>query len=167
MRRRIHATRRLAPRSTTLGQTAKMSDLRVTDRAFSSGDIVEAMYRVFLRRNPDAVGRATWEARLNGGQGVATILEKFMSSPGYKRRMKVAQSAPTESRFWHYDSSFDVVELIRRHADKNRKPLPGHRTNYFGVYIPTKFFPSLIREGVEETTLPNTWHADMAEFAVA
>jgi len=72
-----------------------------------------------------------------------------------------------ESRFWHYDATFDPIALIRKYEKPDRELLPGHFTNYFGVAIATKLFPNILREGVELDTIPANWHADIAEFGAA
>lgn len=72
-----------------------------------------------------------------------------------------------ESRFWHYDATFDPIALIRRYEDTSRATFPGHYVNYFGVAIATKFFPHILQEGVEGDTVPANWHADIAEFGAA
>jgi hypothetical protein len=72
-----------------------------------------------------------------------------------------------ESRFWHYDASFDPIALIRSFECPDRAPFKGHYVNYFGVKIDTKFFPDILNEGVEPDTIPANWHADIAEFGAA
>jgi hypothetical protein len=49
-----------------------------------------------------------------------------------------------ESRFWHYDATFDPIALIRKYEKPDRELLPGHFTNYFGVAIATKLFPNIL-----------------------
>lgn len=70
-----------------------------------------------------------------------------------------------ESRFWHYDTVFDAVSLIRRYEDPSRSHIAGHHVNYFGVSIPIEVFPGILHEGVEMDPVPANWHADIAEFA--
>jgi hypothetical protein len=72
-----------------------------------------------------------------------------------------------ESRFWHFDATFDAVATVRKFEDHQRGTRPGHHVNYFGVAIDTKFFPQILTEGVEGDPVPANWHADLSEFAAA
>ncbi len=59
---------------------------------------------------------------------------------------------------------------MHSHAVADLHPTPGFLTNYLGVKIDPKFFPSILgnRAGqVEAIPIPANWHADIAEFAVA
>ena len=72
-----------------------------------------------------------------------------------------------ESPFWHYNSSFDPVELMEKYAVRNPEPDPAHLTNFLGVKISPRFFPRILkgREGqVEPIPIPANWHADIAEW---
>ncbi len=74
------------------------------------------------------------------------------------------------SPFFHYNSVFDAEEVILRHAAPSLQPRAGYLTNYLGVVIDPKFFPTLLegRAGqMEGVPIPGNWHADMAEFAAA
>src|ERR1700681_2579384 len=74
------------------------------------------------------------------------------------------------SRFLHYNSSFDPLEVMRRHAVPNLGRRKGYLTNFLGVVIDPKFFPSILngREGqVEGIPIPANWHADIAEWGAA
>lgn len=75
-----------------------------------------------------------------------------------------------ESPFWHYQSTFDGISLVRQFEDAERTGRAGHWTSYFGVAVDTNFFPEIlgpIAGQVEGDTLPANWHADLAEFAAA
>jgi FkbM family methyltransferase len=79
-----------------------------------------------------------------------------------------AQAA--KSPFFHYCASFDAIEVMMRHAVPDLKPTPGYLTNFLGVKIHPKFFPTILgdRAGeVEGVPIPANWHADIAEWAVA
>lgn len=71
------------------------------------------------------------------------------------------------NRFWHFDSIFDAKELVDKFGDAQRSLSPGHFVNFFGVKIDPKFFPTILHEGVEDSTVPANWHADLAEFGAA
>jgi hypothetical protein len=76
----------------------------------------------------------------------------------------------TGSPFWHYNSLFDPVELVRKYSAGVQVPINGRILNYFGVAIDPQFFPSILgdRAGeVEQETIPANWHADVAEFGAA
>jgi hypothetical protein len=74
-----------------------------------------------------------------------------------------------ESPFWFYAAMFDVEGTIARYAIQPEAD-PNVLTNYLGVKINPKFFPTILPERVgqvEETPIPANWHADMAEWAYA
>jgi hypothetical protein len=78
--------------------------------------------------------------------------------------------ASNQSPFFHYNSSFKPEDIIRRHAARGLQPFPGHVTNFLGVRIDPKFFPSILmgQEGkIEEIPIPANWHADIAEWGAA
>ncbi|MBD0272218.1 MAG: FkbM family methyltransferase [Acetobacteraceae bacterium] len=59
---------------------------------------------------------------------------------------------------------------MRRHALPDPSPRPGHLTNFLGVAIDPKFFPTILdgRAGqVEGIPIPANWHADIAEWGAA
>jgi hypothetical protein len=70
--------------------------------------------------------------------------------------------------FCHYNTTFDAIEIIRRHAATNVAPDPSYLTNYLGVRINPSVCPAMLqgRGGeVEPAPIPGNWHADIAEFA--
>ncbi len=74
------------------------------------------------------------------------------------------------SPFYHYNSCFDAIETMKRHAVANLTATPNYLTNYLGVKIDPKFFPQILtdRAGtVEGIPIPANWHADIAEWAAA
>ncbi|MBL6079103.1 hypothetical protein JMJ56_13885 [Belnapia sp. T18] len=74
------------------------------------------------------------------------------------------------SRFFHYTAVFDPEEVMRRHAATGLAPRPGYLTNFLGVVIDPKFFPTILddRAGtVEGIPIPANWHADIAEWGAA
>lgn len=74
------------------------------------------------------------------------------------------------SRFFHYNASFDPEEVMRRHAVSGLVPRPGYLTNFLGVVIDPKFFPTILNDRagtVESIPIPANWHADIAEWGAA
>jgi hypothetical protein len=74
------------------------------------------------------------------------------------------------SRFFHYTAVFDPEEVMRRHAVPGLLSRPGYLTNFLGVVIDPKFFPTILddRAGtVEGIPIPANWHADIAEWGAA
>ena len=75
-----------------------------------------------------------------------------------------------QSPFFHYTASFDAVEAMHRHAAPGLQPTAGYLTNFLGVKIDPKFFPTILagRAGqVEPMPIPANWHADIAEWGAA
>jgi len=75
-----------------------------------------------------------------------------------------------DSPFFHYHALFDAQETVRRHEAVGRQPTAGMLTNYLGVVIDPKFFPSILDNlagQVEPVPIPANWHADIAEWAAA
>ena len=59
---------------------------------------------------------------------------------------------------------------MRHHAVAGLKPTPDYLTNFLGVLIDPKFFPSILKDKagqVEDIPIPANWHADIAEWAGA
>ena len=72
------------------------------------------------------------------------------------------------SPFFYYNSCFDAEAVIKSHAVSDLKSTPNYLTNFLGVLIDPKFFPSILddRAGqVEAIPIPANWHADIAEWA--
>ena len=86
------------------------------------------------------------------------------------RRLAALGGGQPASPFFHYNASFDPQEVIRRHAAQGLQPVAGFLTNFLGVRIDPKFFPTLLqaRAGeVEPVPIPANWHADIAEWGAA
>ncbi len=82
----------------------------------------------------------------------------------------VAEGDGAPSSFYFYNSAFDAQEVIYRHAVPGLQPHPEYLTNFLGVLIDPKFFPSVLanRAGeVEPAPIPANWHADIAEWGAA
>ncbi|MGL5446999.1 MAG: FkbM family methyltransferase [Rhabdaerophilum sp.] len=74
------------------------------------------------------------------------------------------------SPFFVYNSAFDAIAIIHRHAAADVSADPGYLTNFLGVKIDPKFFPTLLQDRagqVEGVPVPANWHADIAEWAAA
>jgi len=86
----------------------------------------------------------------------------------WQAELETSQSGT--SPFFHYKANFDPLEVIRRHAVPNLAPTPGYLTNFLGVLIDPKYFPSIL-DGlagqVEGIPIPANWHADIAEWGAA
>jgi hypothetical protein len=79
-------------------------------------------------------------------------------------------ASPEGNRFLYYNSSFDPIEVMRRHAVEGLQPRQGYLTNFLGVVIDPRFYPSILdgRGGqVEPIPIPANWHADIAEWGAA
>jgi hypothetical protein len=75
-----------------------------------------------------------------------------------------------QNPFWHWQSSFDAVGVMKKFGAPKLRPSAHHLTNYLGVKIDPAFFPEILsdRAGtIEPMPSPNNWHADVAEFAAA
>src|SRR5215469_12467902 len=82
----------------------------------------------------------------------------------------VEVEATAKSPFFHYCASFDAIEAMHRHAAPRLQPTAGHLTNFLGVKINPKFFPTILDERagqVEPVPIPANWHADIAEWGAA
>jgi hypothetical protein len=78
--------------------------------------------------------------------------------------------APSDSPFFHYNAAFDPQEIMRRHAASDLHASPQYFTNFLGVRIDPKFFPTILqgRAGqLESIPIPANWHADIAEWGAA
>lgn len=129
-----------------------------------------------ITRNALRSARSYIKARPRLSSRIKKILEHI---PGLKARLaayangddtKPPQSTIASSPFFHYNTIFDAQAIIRRHAAPGLKPREGFLTNYLGVVIDPKFFPTLLanRAGeVEPIPIPTNWHADIAEWAAA
>jgi hypothetical protein len=81
-----------------------------------------------------------------------------------------SQVNAARSPFYHFNACFDAQEVIRRHAAPNVSADPQHLTNYLGVRINPKFFPTILTEHtglIEPVPIPANWHADIAEWGAA
>ncbi|WHZ37733.1 class I SAM-dependent methyltransferase [Sagittula sp. MA-2] len=72
---------------------------------------------------------------------------------------------------FHYQSEFDAIAVLRRHAPAERpSPAPGTVTNFLGLKVPVAVCPAVLEPlagTVEGLPDPGNWHADIAEWAAA
>jgi len=132
-----------------------------------SADAVKWAYRILLDREPEdeqAVAakvnnlRSTRELRL-------TILGSAEYAGKQEHPLQIGQSP-----FYHYASTFDPLAVMKRHAISDPQPRPGYLTNFLGVAIDPKFFPTILQDRagqVEGIPIPANWHADIAEWGAA
>jgi FkbM family methyltransferase len=124
-------------------------------------DVVWA-YRLCLGREPES--EKAIEHWIRNAETRQALVQAVIVSAEFKSR-----SAPTEqSPFWHYHSSFDALETIKKHANTSIHPSPSHVTNFLGVRIRPDFFPSILSGlggTVQPVPIPANWHADIAEWA--
>lgn len=74
------------------------------------------------------------------------------------------------SPFFHYNTTFDPQLLIRKYALPSVKPDEKYVTNFLGLRIDPKIFPSHLTKivgKVEDIPIPANWHADISEWGAA
>ena len=119
---------------------------------------VIAAYRALLNRDPES--NSVIEAHRSAGT-LETVLRSIKSSEEYKVKEK-------NHPFFNYTSTFDAIEIIRRHGAANVTTDPSYLTNYLGVRVSPSVCPAMLqgRAGeIEPPPIPGNWHADIAEFA--
>ena len=138
---------------------------QTTDQA-TSADVFYA-YRLILGREPDAPGLTAHVKNItDNAVSVANLRADFMRSNDFL--VLAANPQAGQSVFLHYDSCFDADQVIRSYEVQNLGPTEGYLTNFLGVLINPKFFPSLLAERagtIDHLPIPSNWHADMAEWA--
>ncbi|WP_046657914.1 FkbM family methyltransferase [Lysobacter capsici] len=132
-------------------------------------DAILWAYRLFLDREPES--DAVVQEQLAVFDSTQEVRWNFMRSDEFREKAHPPGRAPVEQNpFFHYAATFDPIELMRRHAVPNLLPTAGYLTNFLGVKIDPKFFPTILtgREGeVEGIPIPANWHADIAEWGTA
>jgi hypothetical protein len=119
---------------------------------------VISVYKALLGREPE-------NDRIIESQRRADSLESLIAN------IKNSDEFRTKERnhpFFYYNSTFDAINTIRRHAERNVRPDPAYLTNYLGVRVSPRVCPAMLegRAGeVEALPIPGNWHADIAEFA--
>lgn len=126
----------------------------------SRSDVVAA-YNFILGRDPD--NEFVIDHWMRTVDDRASLSEAFIQSEEVQSRY----SRSVQSPFWHYHSSFDAEELVRRHAAPNITPSPQHFTNFLGVRMRPEIYPPVLADKlglVEGMPLPSAWHADLSEW---
>lgn len=135
-------------------------------RTLSSDAIIWA-YRLFLDREPESP--QVVEQKLMHLMSIEDVRRDFTGSDEY--RQKLGEPNPTpQSPFFHYAAAFDPLEVMHRHAARGLQPKPSFLTNFLGVAIDPKFFPTILEQmagTVEPVPIPANWHADIAEWGAA
>lgn len=75
-----------------------------------------------------------------------------------------------QSPFWHYNTTFDAQEIMRRYAIETPSPREGLLVNFLDVAVDPKVLPSILAPmagTVEDLPIPANWHADIAEWGAA
>jgi FkbM family methyltransferase len=119
-------------------------------------------YRLCLGREPESEEVIQHWIRSAGSRQI--LVQSMLASDEFK-----SQNPPVDqSPFWHYQSSFDALEIINRYANTSIRPSPNHVTNFLGVRIRPDFFPNILSGlagAVQPIPIPANWHADIAEWA--
>jgi hypothetical protein len=126
---------------------------------------VVAAYELILQRPPE--DEAAIEYYLTFSD--LRTLGKYLVSSAEFSELHARPAGRVESPFWFYTTMFDVEGTIQRQAVQSA-PDGNFVTNFLGVKIDPKFFPTILtdRAGeVEDVPIPANWHADMAEWAYA
>ncbi len=124
-------------------------------------------YRLFLDREPESP--EVVREKLRALESTSEVRRHFTGSDEYRQKCSDAV-IPPQSPFFHYASAFDPQEVMHRHAASDLIPRPGHLTNFLGVAIDSKFFPTILKDRagqVESIPIPANWHADIAEWGAA
>jgi FkbM family methyltransferase len=85
-------------------------------------------------------------------------------------RLETSATPEAASPFFHYNASFDPIEVIRRHAASGLQARQGYVTNFLGVVIDPKIYPSSLSGlagQIDKIPIPRNWHADIAEWGAA
>lgn len=85
-------------------------------------------------------------------------------------RLETSATPEAASPFFHYNASFDPIEVIRRHAASGLQARQGYVTNFLGVVIDPTVFPSFLTGlagQIEQIPIPANWHSEIAEWGAA
>ena len=118
---------------------------------------IVAAYKALLGREPEKEA-ITIHMR---AEGLEALLRDIRDSQEFMIRVK-------NNPLFYYNSNFDAMATVCRHAKANTTPHPSYVTNYLGVRVDPAVCPSLLqgRGGeIEPIPVPSNWHADIAEFA--
>jgi FkbM family methyltransferase len=125
-------------------------------------DVISA-YHFMLGREPES--EDVINHQLQHAATVVELIRNFADSNEFLTRIP-----PTAgSRFFHFNASIEVMQIIKSHINPSRVPVPEHYVNFLGVAVPTKVFPFLEDKGgqLDPVPIPANFHADMAEWAAS
>jgi FkbM family methyltransferase len=124
-----------------------------------SRDDVVAVYHLLLGREPENDEVISNNLQL---PSIRNLISNFMGSDEYLQRQRA-------NPFYVYNSSIDILKIIRSYENPARIAKENHVVNFMGVAMNLKFMPFFAgREAwVEDAPIPANWHADMAEFGAA
>ncbi len=94
----------------------------------------------------------------------------FVERQSLIARLAVSATPRAASPFFHYNASFDPIEVIRRHAATGLQARKGYVTNFLGVVVDPKVFPPFLTGlagQIEQIPIPGNWHSDIAEWGAA
>lgn len=120
-------------------------------------DVISA-YKALLGREPESDQAIKDQRR---AETLEILLRNIMDSVEFKVKEK-------NHPFFHYNATFDAIEIIRRHAATNVTSDPSYLTNYLGVRISPSVCPPMLQGcagQIEPIPIPGNWHADIAEIA--
>ena len=94
----------------------------------------------------------------------------FVELHSLTARLETSATPEAASPFFHYNASFDPIEVIRRHAASGLQARQGYVTNFLGVVIHPKIYPSLLSGlagQIDKIPIPGNWHAEISEWGAA
>jgi hypothetical protein len=110
-----------------------------------------------------------YDSRSDLASAYVTLEQQYQALAARAAEME-AQLRVVSSPFMHFHTVFDPTAYIRKYAVPDLKPTPGYLTNFLGVLIDPKYFPTILdgRAGqIDEIPIPGNFHADAAEWGVA
>lgn len=124
-----------------------------------TADQVRALYRVFLKREPESA--AAVDSFLGYDlEAAATIISQ---SPE-------AKSLVPPAWIYAFNARIPVDGIIRAHENRDRRAVLGRFVNFLGVVVDPAFVPHALQGKagkIEDLPIPGNWHADMSEWAAA
>ena len=125
--------------------------------------MLNTFHRVALQIPPM---RRLYESRQQLSAAIDVLMDEKADLVAQSEQQQ-QELANWRSPFSHYTAVFDPRDLVQRHAAIGLKPTPGYFTNFLGVLIDPKFFPSILDEKAGEIEKPPqvcNWHACVAEW---
>ncbi|MDL2285939.1 FkbM family methyltransferase [Desulfococcaceae bacterium OttesenSCG-928-F15] len=149
-------------------QKANYQNLTCLAKQATENDIVNA-YRLILGREPE--NRTVIESRIDK-MTIAELRQEFLNSDEFLKNTLKNINIPLmqQSPFFHYAASFDPLEIMHKYAVANLRSNAKYLTNFLGVLIDPKFFPTILADKaghIEPIPIPANWHTDIAELGAA